>query len=186
MVGAGSSVAAGSAARHPLAPILALAVSLVGCATTLPYLPERQPAGLTLSADVTLRDDRLLVKIDSEGYRVERAVLVGEGGAEVAPESLAAPVVGSSSGLSVGIGVAGGASRGSYGVGTGVGVGAGGYREATTLAVFRLGEAGPPPWRLRLKVVGIEPVDIVLDPSRSARGKSSSTRREEAAWTPSA
>jgi hypothetical protein len=171
--------------RRPRASLLALAVSLAGCATTLPYLPERQPGGLTISADVSMRDDRLLVKIESEGYRVERAVLVRDG-VELLPESLVAPADARPSGLSVGIGVGGGASRGSYGVGTGVGVGGGGYRVAATLAAFRLDQAGPPPWRLRLKVVGVEPVDIVLDPSRSARGRTSSTPREEAAWTPSA
>lgn len=161
---AGLSVPVGPAAR-----LAALAVSLAACATTLPYVPERQPAGLTISADVSLRDDRLLVKIASEGYRVERAVLVRDGDGEIAPESLTAPTDVPSSGLSIGIGVGGGSSHGSYGVGTGVGVGAGGYGEATTLAVFRLGEAGPAPWRLRVKVVGIEPVEIVLDPSRPAR-----------------
>jgi hypothetical protein len=35
--------------------------------------------------------------------------------------------------------------------------------------VFRLAEAGPPPWRLRVKVVGVEAVDILLDPARSGR-----------------
>lgn len=185
MKGARACLPPGRAARRAWRPILALAVSLTGCATTLPYLPERQPAGLTISADVAVRGDRLLVKVDSEGYRVERAVLVRDG-AEILPESLVAPTDRPSSGLSIGIGVGGGASHGSYGVGTGVGVGAGGYREATTLAAFRVDEAGPPPWRLRLKVVGVEPVDIVLDPSRSARGRTSSTPREEAAWIPSA
>ena len=39
---------------------------------------------------------------------------------------------------------------------------------ATTLAVFRLADAGPPPWRLRVKVVGVDAVDIVLDPTAAA------------------
>jgi hypothetical protein len=36
--------------------------------------------------------------------------------------------------------------------------------------VFRLDLAGPPPWRLRVKVVGVDPVDIVLDPAARGRG----------------
>lgn len=166
----------------PAGSILTLALLLAGCAATLPYVPERQPAGVTISAAIGVRDDRLLVKIDSEGYRVERAVLV-RGDAEVAPESLVAPTDLPTSGLSVGIGVGGGSARGSYSVGTGVGVGMGGYREATTLAAFRLDAAGPSPWRLPIKVVGIEPVDIVIDPA--ARPTSGNhTHGKEAAWTP--
>ena len=150
---------------------------LAGCAGPLPYRPERQPFGATISADVSVREDRLLVRIDSEGYRVERAVLLRDGETEVEPESLVPPGIPPSGGLSIGLGVGGGGGWGS--VGTGVGVGSGGpYREATTLAVFRRDEAGPPPWRLRVRVVGVEPVNIMLDPPRSSR-------QEEAAWTPS-
>jgi hypothetical protein len=151
---------------------LALVVALAGCAAPLPYRPERQPFGATISADVRVSDDRLRVEIDSEGYRVELAVLVRDGDMEVAPEALVPPTAGPTGGLSVGLGVgaAGWGSRGSYSVGTGIGIGLGGPRpEGTTLAVFRLDEAGVPPWRLRVKVVGVEAVDIVLDPSRSGR-----------------
>jgi hypothetical protein len=147
-------------------------VALAGCAAPLPFRPERQPFGATISADLRVTEDRLRVEIDSEGYRVERAVLVRNGDTEVAPETLAPPAPTPTGGLSVGLGVgaAGWGSRGSYSVGTGVGIPIGSPRpSATTLAVFRLAEAGPPPWRLRVKVVGVEPVDIVLDPARSSR-----------------
>jgi hypothetical protein len=148
---------------------LALVVMLAGCAGPLPYRPETQPFGATISADVSVREDRLLVRIDSEGYRVERAVLLRDGETEVESESLVPPGIPPSGGLSIGLGVGGGGGGG-YSVGTGVGVGSGSpYREATTLAVFRRDEAGPPPWRLRVKVVGVEPVDIMLDPPRSSR-----------------
>jgi hypothetical protein len=144
---------------------LALVVMLAGCAGPLPYRPETQPFGATISADVSVREDRLLVRIDSEGYRVERAVLLRDGETEVESESLVPPGIPPSGGLSIGLGVGGWGP-----VGTGVGVGSGSpYREATTLAVFRRDEAGPPPWRLRVKVVGVEPVDIMLDPPRSSR-----------------
>jgi hypothetical protein len=149
---------------------LALVVMLAGCAGPLPYRPETQPFGATISADVSVREDRLLVRIDSEGYRVERAVLLRDGETEAEPESVVPPGIPPSGGLSIGLGVGGGGGWDGYSVGTGVGVGSGGpYREATTLAVFRRDEAGPPPWRLRVKVVGVEPVDIMLDPPRSSR-----------------
>ena len=145
-------------------------VTLAGCVGPLPYRPERQPFGATISADVSVREDRLLVRIDSEGYRVERAVLLRDGGTEVVPEALVPPDAPPSGGLSIGLGVGGGSGWGSYSVGTSVGMGLGGpYREATTLAVFRRDVAGPPPWRLRVKVVGVEPVDIIIDPARSGR-----------------
>lgn len=151
---------------------LLLIVALAGCVGPLPYQPQRQPFGARISADVRVREGRLRVEIDSEGYRVERAVLVRDGEAEVAPEALVPPTASSPGGLSVGLGVGaeGWGSRGSYSVGTGVGIGLGSSRSrGTTLAVFRLEAAGPPPWRLRVKVVGVEPVDISVDPSKSGR-----------------
>ncbi|HWC02436.1 MAG TPA: hypothetical protein VHF87_06680 [Methylomirabilota bacterium] len=155
-----------------LAPAAALtvAVTLAGCAGPLPFRPERQPFGATISAAVRLTDDRLQVEIDTEGYRVERAVLVLDGSTEVAPAALVpSGGAGPSGGLSIGLGVGAGSwgSRGGYSVGTGIGIPVGGsYPRGTTLAVFRRDEAGPPPWRLRVKVVGVEPVDVILDPAR--------------------
>jgi hypothetical protein len=148
-----------------LLPVLLLA----GCAATLPYVPERQPFGATISADVRVAEGRVRVEIDSEGYRVERAVLVRDDGAEVPPESLRPPAPWSG-GLSIGLGVGamGWGSSGSYAVGTGVGLGPGdGGRPArTTVALFPLEAAGPPPWRLRVKVVGVDAVEMVLDSAR--------------------
>jgi hypothetical protein len=146
-----------------------LVAALAGCAGPLPYRPERQPFGATISADVRMTEDRLRVEIDSEGYRVERAALV-RGATELAPEALVPSADSPGGGLSIGLGVgaAGWGSGGSYSVGAGIGVPLGGPRPAgTTLAVFRRDEAGPPPWRLRVKVVGVEAVDIILDPSPS-------------------
>jgi hypothetical protein len=161
--------------RRAIAPptaALALVAALAGCTASLPFHPERQPFGATISADVRVSDDRLRVEIDSEGYRVEQAVLLRDGDTEIAPEALLPPTAPPAGGLSIGLGVgaAGWGSRGSYSVGSGIGIGLGGPRpEGTTLAVFRLGEAGPPPWRLRVKVIGVSPADIVLDPARSGR-----------------
>jgi hypothetical protein len=102
---------------------LALVVMLAGCAGRLPYQPERQPFGATISADVRVTEDRLRVEIGSEGYRVERAVLVRNGDAEIAPEAVVPSSV-ASGGLSIGLGVGaeGWGSGGSYAVGTGIGI----------------------------------------------------------------
>jgi hypothetical protein len=147
--------------------ILPAILALAGCAGSLPYRPERQPFGATISADVRVAEDRLRVEIGSEGYRVEQAVLVQDGDAEIAPEALV-PSSAASGGLSIGLGVGaeGWGSGGSHSVGTGIGIPVGGSGPwRTTLAVFRLADAGPPPWRLRVKVVGVDAVDIVLDPA---------------------
>src|SRR5262245_26139926 len=150
---------------------LVLSVTLGACVTPLPFRPERQPAGITISADVRVTGDRLRVEIDSEGYRVERAMLVRDGDAEVTAEALVPPTAGFAGGVSVGLGggAAGSGSGGSYSVGGGVGIPLDRPApRATTMAVFRLDDAGPPPWWLRVKVVGIEPVDILLDPGHPA------------------
>ena len=157
--GCGRGVAV-AAARAILPAILTLA----GCAGPLPYQPERQPFGATISADVRVTEDQLRVEIGSEGYRVERAVLVRDGDAEIAPEALVPSSAGASGGLSIGLGVGaeGWGSGGSYAVGIPVG---GPGPRGTTLAVFWLVDAGPPPWRLRVKVVGVDVVEIILDPA---------------------
>lgn len=147
---------------------LPVMLTLAGCAGPFPYRPERQPFGATIAADVRVTADRLRVEIGSEGYRVERAMLVRNGDAEIAPEALVPSSAASSGGLSIGLGVGaeGWGSGGSYSVGTGIGIPFGGSGpRGTTLAVFRLADAGPPPWRLRVKVVGVDAVDIVLDPA---------------------
>ena len=155
------------AARVSIA--LAMLAALARCSGPLPYRPERQPFGATISADVRVTEDRLRVEIDSEGYRVDWAMLVRDGGVDVAPEVLVPGTVAAAQGgvsIGLGIGTGGSGSSGSYSIGSGVGVGLGGPGSmATTLAVFRLHLAGPPPWRLRAKVIGVEPVDIVLDPA---------------------
>ena len=149
--------------------ILPVVLTLAGCAGPLPYRPERQPFGATISADARVTEDRLRVEIGSEGYRVEWAVLVREGRGRGDRARSARALLGRLlGGLSIGLGVGaeGWGSGGSYSVGTGIGIPVGGTGPwRTTLAVFRLADAGPPPWRLRVKVVGVDAVDIVLDPA---------------------
>jgi hypothetical protein len=155
---------------HAAAVLLAGALGLAGCAATLPYRPAEQPAGLTLAAGVRVVETRLRVEIDSDGYRVERAALVRPDGTEVEAEALLPQAAGSGVTFGLGVGAGGWGSGGSYSVGTGIGIPLGGPAGGggRTVALFRLDESGPPPWRLRLKVVGVQPVEILLDPARPA------------------
>ncbi len=153
-------------ARAPLALLLAL--GLLGCASTLPYQPAEQPAGITISADVRVAADRLRVTIATEGYRVERAVLVQPDGAELAPETLRPDASRTHVVLGLGVGAAGAADGGRYAVDAGVGIPLGGAAADRVIAVFPLDRAGLAPWRLRVKVVGIQPVEILLGPREPA------------------
>lgn len=149
---------------------LALAAAVAGCAAgTLPYTPARQPAGFPISADYRVVGDRLRVEIDTGGYRLEEALIVRPDGAGIPAQTIEHPGArGGGSGVGIGIGVGGASRSGSVGIGTGVGVGTtlggDGRVGGTTLAWFPLDHAGPGPWRLRVKVVGVQPTDIVLGP----------------------
>jgi hypothetical protein len=149
--------------------IAAAFVSLVSCAgSTLPYTPEQQPAGARVSASYQLIGDRLRVEIDTDGRRLEEAKILRPDGTELQAQTIETPSpVATGFPVGVGIGVGGGrwGGHGGVGVGTGVSVGipAGGGRvEGHTFAYFPLDQAGPAPWRLRVKLAGIEPAVIVL------------------------
>jgi hypothetical protein len=148
---------------------LGLALAVVGCAAaTLRYTPERQPAGVPISADYTVAGDRLRVEVDTGRHRLEWAEIVRPDGSTLRAETIEHPGPGGGgSGVGIGIGVGSGRRTGSVGVGGGVGIGTrlggGPIAEGNTVAVFPLDAIGPPPWRLGVKAVGIEPVLIVLD-----------------------
>jgi hypothetical protein len=159
-----------SGRRRVSAP-LALAVLLGGCAasSTLRYIPERQPAGAPISADYTLAGDRLRVEVDTGGSRLEWAEIIRSDDSTLRAETIEHPGPGGSgSGVGIGIGVGSGRRTGSVGVGGGVGIGTtlggGPAADGNTIAVFPLAAIGPPPWRLGVKILGIDPLLIVLDP----------------------
>lgn len=161
--------AASARPRRALALPVLLTALLLGCGGGLPYRPVRLPAGVPLSADYRVEADGLRVTIASGGYRVEEAQIVRPDGTLVAPRSLEHPSPYGAPGLGIGVGVGGGGAIGrdvGFGVGVGVGIPVGGRPGRHTVAVFPLAEVGPPPWSLRVKVVGVEPVLIVLDPAR--------------------
>jgi hypothetical protein len=125
-----------------------------------------------LSADYAVAGERLRVEIATGGYRVEGAMILRPDGAAIPAQTIEQPDGGNGGGFSIGVGVGSSRQVGSVGVGAGVGTGAVlGERRAgaTAFATFPLAAAGPPPWRLHVKVVGIEPVVIVLDPALKAR-----------------
>ena len=145
--------------------LIALLV-LAGCAhATLPYAPDPQPRGARVSADVQVIGDRVRIEIDTDGRRLEQAWLVKPDGGSVAAAAVeSAPVV-ANPGPSLSVGV-GGASYGhGVGVGSGVGVGVpvgrGSIRTVgNTIVWFPAAQAGPAPWRLYVKLAGIEATEF--------------------------
>jgi hypothetical protein len=141
-----------------------------GCASPLPYTPAEQPAGVRLAADYAVNAGRLRVEIDTGGYRLELAEILKADGSAVRAETIEHPGPRGGSGLGLGLGVGSVGRTGSVSIGTGIGLGTtvgGGSRvDGNTVAVFPLDQVGPGPWSLRVKVVGIQPVVIVLDPAR--------------------
>lgn len=148
-----------------------LAVTLGACASTsssLPYQPAVQPAGATLSAAYTIVADRLRVEIDGGGRRLERAQIVRPDGAVLEAQTIeyTAPRGGGGSPIGIGFGIGSFGSLGG-GVSTGVGVSTGttvggGSGSVTTIASFPLAQAGSRPWRVRVKLEGVEPADILV------------------------
>jgi hypothetical protein len=159
--------------RAPVAAMI-LALALGACASSslnLPYKPEVQPSGATISAAYTIVADRLRVEIATDGRRLERAQVVRPDGALLEAQTIeyTAPVSGGGSPVDIGFGIGSFGSRG--GVGTGVGVstgttvGGGSSSSAvgpSTIASFPLAQAGPSPWRVRVKLQGTELADILV------------------------
>jgi hypothetical protein len=159
---------AGTMTRWLLATVL---LALTACtATRLPYTPAQQPAGARVSVAYQRLADRLRIEIDTDGRRVEEAKILKANGEELRALAIdTAPSVTTGSPLGVGFGIGGGrwGSRGGVGVGTGVSVGvpigsSGSDIQGNTFAWFPLTEAGPAPWKLYVKLAGIEPTVILV------------------------
>lgn len=158
--------------------LLAVTSLVAGCSSSysgLPYKPETPPSGFPVSAAYSIAGDRLRVEIDTGGRRLERAQIVKADDVLLEAQTIeyTAPSggVGSPIGIGIGIGTFGG--RG--GVSTGVGVstggvvgGGGGGAGGTTIAAFPLDQAGPRPWRVRVKLDGQGPIDIVVGESEGS------------------
>lgn len=152
-----------------------LALTLGACASSslnLPYKPEIQPSGATLSAAYTIIADRVRVEIATDGRRLERAQIVRPDGSLLEAQTIeyTPPVGGGGSPVGIGFGIGSFGSMGG-GVGTGVGVstgtvvGGGSSASAvgpTTIASFPLAQAGSSPWRVRVKLQGIDSADILV------------------------
>jgi hypothetical protein len=153
--------------RRPLLGVVALLV-LAGCArATLPYRPDPQPSGARVSAAYQLVGDRLRIEIDTGGKLLEQVWVVKPDGTPVAPETVETPPVVAGPPSSVGVGVGGGTwgARGGVGSGLSIGfpIGGGASRaEGHTVAWFPGAPAGPPPWRLYVKLAGIAPTTFLV------------------------
>ena len=150
--------------------VLVTLITLAGCAgASLPYKPEKQPSGGRVSAAYHVAGDKLKIEIDSGQRRVEEAAIVkGDGIALRAQAIEIAPPITTSSPIMIGVG--GGTYSGRVGTGVSVSAPVGSTTsriEGNTYAVFPAAEAGSPPWQLRVKVSGLEPVMITVgDPRR--------------------
>ena len=151
-----------------------LAGVLAACSSSssgLPYKPAVQPPGATVSAAYTVVSDRLRVEIDGRGRRVERAQIVKPDGTVLEAQTIEytpAPSGGGSP-VSIGLGIGSFGSVGG-GVSTGVGVSTGGVvggggsssEVGSSICSFPLAQAGPSPWRVRVKLQGTDPADILV------------------------
>ena len=159
--------------RAPVAAMI-LALTLGACASSslnLPYKPAVQPSGATISAAYTIVADRLRVEIATDGKRLERAQVVRPDGGLLEAQTIeyTPPAGGGGSPVGIGFGIGSFGSMGG-GVSTGVGVSTGttvGGGPSTavgpsTIASFPLAQAGPSPWRVRVKLQGTEPADILV------------------------
>ncbi|MGH7311595.1 MAG: hypothetical protein ACREJV_00350, partial [Candidatus Rokuibacteriota bacterium] len=123
--------------------------------------------------------DRLKIELDTDGYPLEEAKILRPDGSELHPQTIEHTAYASGgyggSGVSIGVGLGGGSwgRRGGVGGGVGVGIPVGGSSrgDGPTFAYFPLDQVGPAPWRLRVKLAGIEPTVIVLGPMPPAPAK---------------
>jgi hypothetical protein len=163
---------AAARARRTAAALALVAVALGGCAPApLRFRPASQPSGTPISADYGEAGGQVRVLLETGGYRVEEVGVALADGRLVAPRTVEHPGARAASGPTFGVGLGVGMGGGSWSGGGGFGIttGVGGVRgagqvEGLTVARFDAGEIGPPPWRLRVKVVGTPAVEILLAP----------------------
>lgn len=150
-----------------VALMLTVLLAVSGCgAAHLPYRPDPGAENAPpVSADYQLTQDRLYVYVESQGWRVDSAMLVSAEGTElpalktVRPKSVPAPRIG----VGAGVGVGTGSLRRSGGVGVGIGAGVGTEtRGGQTVAIFDAEEAGPGPWQLHVQIAGFPVAKITL------------------------
>jgi hypothetical protein len=149
--------------------VVVAVLALAGCArATLPYVPEQQPRGARVSAAYQIVGDRLGIEIDTDGRLLEQAWILKPDGTSLAAQAVDAPPMVATPPPSVGVGVGGGGTTGgSVGMGGGIGfsfpIGGGSSRaQGTTFVWFPRAQAGPAPWRVYVKLAGIEPTTIVV------------------------
>jgi hypothetical protein len=150
--------------------VIAIALlTLAGCASSsLPYTPEVQPAGARVSAGYQVTGDRVRVELNTDKKRLEEAVVIRADGTVVRAVTIEnPPVVPSGSAVGFGLGVGGGSFGGGSGVGVGSGVSVGlpvgggsSSVEGNTFVSFPLDQAGPAPWRVSVKLTGVNPFII--------------------------
>ena len=146
----------------------AVVLSLVGSASPAqPNKPDLKPKGATISAGYQILADRLRLEIETDHRRLEDIWIAKPDGTAIRAQTIdtAPTVVGPPPSVGVGVGGGGYGGGGVFGTGVGVGfpVGGGTPRiEGPTFASFPLDQVGPPPWRVHVKLAGVEPTTILV------------------------
>jgi hypothetical protein len=100
-----------------------IVLSLLGCAShSLPYKPDVQPRGASISAGYQILADHLRVELDTDHRRLEDIWITKLDGSAVRAQTIdnAPTVVGPPPSVSVGVGGGSWGGRSGIGVGTGV------------------------------------------------------------------
>src|SRR5262245_59283374 len=148
--------------------IIVALIVLASCARApLAYKPEPHPPGVRNSAAYEIVAERVRIEINTSGRPLEQVWILKPDGSSLGPQEVEAPAVTANSGPSVSFGAAGTTwghrSSGATGAGVSIPFGGGTSRvDANTIAWFPLVTAGPPPWQLYVKLVGIVPATFTV------------------------
>jgi hypothetical protein len=115
-----------------------------------------------LSADYIELQDKLLVEVNTDGYRIDQVWITTPGG-DVKPVQIEYET-GRRGGTGFGIGVGAGSDGSGVGVGVGTDTGGYGYITGNTKLYFERAAVGAPPWTMPIKLMGLARTTIVLTP----------------------
>lgn len=137
-----------------------VAAALVGCGPKkLQYEPDPFiKSAKLLSADYTELDNKLMVEVNTDGFRIDQIWIAVAGGVDVKPSQIEYQT-GGGGGVGFGVGVGGGG--GGIGVGAGTG-GGGGHITGITKVFFDKAAIGPAPWNMQIKLMSMPRTTIVL------------------------
>jgi len=144
------------------AAVVVMAATLAGCASSKlrcepkPFVSEAR----LLSADYIELQDKLLVEVNTDGYRIDQVWIAAAGG-DVKPVQVEYET-GRGGGVGFGVGV--GSDGSGVGVGVGTDTGGRGHITGNAKLYFERSALGAPPWTMPIKLMGLMRTTIVLTP----------------------